>query len=181
MVKRCLVLGSANCVRDDIERALDMAEFDCVVACKGAGLIWGGKLDAWVSLHPERLPADIVARRRLGFPDADRTYGHKPMPGVSHSLWYKWEKQKRSGSSGLFACRVAQVEFGCDRLVLCGIPLQKEAGRIDGKERWNGAQSFKQGFIEALPYIQNTARSMSGWTRTHLGYPTRDWLEYNVG
>jgi hypothetical protein len=90
---------------------------------------------------------------------------------------YKWPDQKRSGSSGLFACRVA-LSLGFDRLVLCGIPLDRDAGRIDGKQVWNGASSFKQGFLEAMPHLKDTARSMSGWTATHLGTPTPEWLEY---
>lgn len=176
MVKRCLILGSANCLRNDLALALSMAEYEGVVACKGAGLDWSGDLTAWVSLHPDRLPGDIKRRREKGWPDAERTYGHKETPGVSHWLAYKWPKQKRSGSSGLFALRVAIEEFGFDRCVLCGIPLVKTQGRIDGKTTWNGANSFKQGFIEAMPYIKSKARSCSGWTRLHLGAPTPEWL-----
>ena len=38
MVKRCLILGSANRLAADIKAALDLSEFDGVVASKGAGL-----------------------------------------------------------------------------------------------------------------------------------------------
>ena len=181
MVKRCLILGSANCLRADLRGALSMAEFEGVVACKGAGLEWRGRLDAWVSLHPKTLPRDIERRRRRGLPDADRTYGHERTPGVSHSLQYKFPGQVNSGSSGLFALRVAMNEFDFDQFVLCGIPLVKEYGRIDGKEHWSGANSFRLGWNEVLPQIKNSVRSMSGWTKTILGPPTPEWLGVDVG
>lgn len=176
MAKRCLILGSANCLWKDIEAARSMAEFDGVVAAKGAGIHYPGHLDAWVSLHPERFVKDIATRAALGYPAANRTYGYKAGDGYSHWTMYKFEGQKRSGSSGLFACKVA-VDLGFERLVLCGIPLEKEQGRIDDmKDRWNGASSFRQGFIEAMPHLKDTARSMSGWTKLQLGAPTPDWL-----
>lgn len=178
MAKRCLILGSANCVWDDLDAALELSDFEGVVACKDAGIHYKGQLDAWVSLHPERFVKDIATRAALRYPAADRTYGYKPSENGtwSHATNYKFDGQKRSGSSGLFACKVALIDLGFERLVLCGIPLDKEAGRIDGKDRWNGASSFKQGFLEAMPHIKGTVRSMSGWTKTQLGAPTSDWL-----
>lgn len=176
MVKRCLVLGSANTLRSDLRAALELSEFEGVVACKGAGLEWRGNLDAWVSLHPDRLPRDIAWRRELGYPDAARTYGHIAAPGASHHTEYKFPKQKTSGSSGLFGIKVALIDLGFDRVVLCGIPLMREEGRIDGKVRWSGAEAFKKGWHEALPHLENRVRSMSGWTKQLLGSPTPEWL-----
>lgn len=175
MVKKCLILGSANCLRHDLRRALSLAEFEGVVVCKGAGLAWSGRVDAWVSLHPDRIASDIARRRKYDWPDADRVYGHKEASGVTHVLPYKFDEQKTSGSSGLFALRVA-MELGFDKFVLCGIPLLKEAGRLDGMERWRGAIAFRRGWEQVLPRIKDTTRSMSGWTKQLLGEPTAEWL-----
>ena len=180
MAKRCLVLGSANCLRDDLRRALAMGEFEGVVAAKHAGVEWTGELDAWVSLHPDRFQSLIAERAKKGSPPAQRHYGHQAYPGVCEAMDYKFKDQRRSGSSGLFACKVA-IDLGFDRLVLCGIPLEKEFGRIDGKSHWNGATSFRQGFLEARPSLMGRARSMSGWTQLILGAPTSEWLNNSVG
>lgn len=177
MVKKALILGSARCLRADIRAALELGEFDGVVACKGAGLEWNGRLDAWVSLHPERMPKDIRQRARLGYPAAARTYGHRRVDGVSHHTQYKFDCQKHTGSSGLFALKVAIVDLGFDRCVLCGIPLDKEAGRIDGRDHWSGSRSFQLGWQQALPLIKDKARSWSGFTGQLLGKPTIEWLE----
>jgi hypothetical protein len=156
-----------------------MSEFEGVVAVKGAGLEWRGRLDAWVSLHPERLHRDIARRQALGMPGADRTYGHKPAPGVSHVLNYRWPDQKSSGSSGLFGVRVALDDLMFDKVVLCGMPLVKEFGRIDQPkdQRWRGTIAFRKGWEQALHHIRHRVRSMSGWTKDLLGEPTPDWLE----
>lgn len=175
MVKRCLILGSANCLRDDIDRALDLGDFDGVVAAKHAGIEWSSELDAWVSLHPDRFGSLIAERAKRGYPPSKRLFGHIPMENVCEGMPYKFNGQKRSGSSGLFACKVA-IELGFDRLVLCGIPLEKSEGRIDGKSHWNGAGSFRQGFLEAVPALAGRARSMSGWTAIMLGAPTSEWF-----
>lgn len=178
MVKRALVMGSARCLRADLEGALSLAEFECVIACKGAGLEWQGRLDAWVTLHPDRFARELAQRRGRGWALPDRTYAHADAPGVSHTLTYRWPDQKTSGSSGLFALRIAIEEYGCDRIVLCGIPLDKEYGRLDLPGAWRGATAFKQGWEQALHRIKDKTRSMSGWTKQLLGEPTAQWLHH---
>lgn len=164
---------------DDINAALDIGEFDGVVAAKLAGVLWPGRLDAWVSLHPERFAGDIEKRRRLGHPPALRLFAHETaseQAGVSRTS-YRWPGQKRSASSGMFAAKVALEDLGFDRAVLCGVPLDKEAGRLDKLVFWPGASSFRQGFNEALPRINHRLCSMSGWTMLRLGRPTASWLK----
>jgi len=175
MAKRCLILGSANCLRDDIRRALEMSEFEGVVAAKQAGVEWTGELDAWVSLHPDRFQALIDERSERGSPPSPRHYGHKAFGDVCEAYDWKFTGQEKSGSSGLFACKVA-IDLGFDRLVLCGIPMSSDGGRIDGKSHWTGANGFKPGFLQAVPALKGRARSMSGWTQTILGTPTSEWL-----
>jgi hypothetical protein len=177
MVKRALVLGSALSVWDEVEAVLEMAEFHGVVAAKGAGLHWKGKLDSWVSLHPDRFAKDVSLRLKFGYPAAHEIVGHEGcgVKGLTATRPYKFAGQKHSGSSGLFALKRA-IELGFDRIVLCGIPLLREAGKLDSGRSWAGATSFYQGFEEAMPHIRHVARSMSGRTKTLLGYPTAEWL-----
>lgn len=180
MARRCLVLGSAKCLWDDVNAALDISEFDGVVAAKHAGVVWPGKLDAWVSLHPERFGQIIAQRKAAGFPPAPRLFGHEratPRQGLELTQ-YRFEGQKTSGSSGLFAAKVALEDLGYDRAVLCGIPLTKSDGRLDNVALWHGAVAiFQAGFNEALPRINHRLCSMSGWTMHLLGRPTAKWLD----
>lgn len=180
MVKRGLVLGSANCLQKDIDAVLKMANFEVVVAAKGAGLVWPFELNGWVSLHPDRMQKDRDERDRNGYPVADVHFGHQRKENCEGiDVWYdyKFEGQLRSGSSGLFAVKVALEYFHCDQVVMCGIPLLRDEGRIDGKETWNGASSFHKGFEEAMPAFKDRVRSMGGWTALRVGLPTTTWLK----
>jgi hypothetical protein len=179
-VRKCLVLGSALNWMQDVEAALDISEFDGVVAAKRAGVYWPGKLDAWVSLHPERIEKDKKDRAALGFPSASRIFVHDAnslqKKHVTDIVEYKFPLQRVSGSSGLFAVKVAQL-LGFERLVLCGIPLDKSFGKLDAGSKWVAADAFRQGFEQALPTIAQFTRSMSGYTERRLGRPTPQWLE----
>lgn len=179
-MRKCLVLGSALNWMQDVEAALDISEFDGVVAAKRAGVYWPGTLDAWVSLHPERVIADKLERAALGHPAASRIFVHDAnsivRKHVTDVAEYKFPLQRVSGSSGLFAVKVAQL-LGFERLVLCGIPLDKTFGKLDAGPKWVAADAFRQGFEQALPTIAPFTRSMSGYTEKRLGRPTLSWLE----
>lgn len=179
MVKRALVLGSANCLEQDIQAATNLAPFEIIVAAKGAGVVWRGELDGWVSLHPDRMQKDRDARAANGYPEAGVHFGHQYKEGCTGiDVWYdyKFEGQIRSGSSGLYAVKVALDYFNADKVVMCGIPLLKDEGRIDGMKTWNGASSFHQGFEQAIPAFKDRVRSMGGWTALRVGLPTATWL-----
>lgn len=174
----CLILGSAQCLWRDVDAACEIGEFQGVVAAKRAGVLWPHEMDAWVTLHPDRLGASVAERAALGLPPVPRLFAHETapeIPGIERTT-YRFEGQKRSGSSGLFAAKVALEDLGYDRAVLCGIPLTSEEKRLDYQHLWPGASNFRQGFIEALPRINHRLRSMSGWTMQLLGQPTADWL-----
>lgn len=178
MVKRCLVLGSANSVWSDIERATNICEFHGVVACKEIGVHWKGELDGWVSLHPERMQKDIDLREKNGYPRCKVHFGHQHKPEITGiDVWYpyKFDGQIQSASSGIFALKVALEYFNFDQAVLCGMPLQRDQGRIDGKENWNGGSVFHKGFEQAMPAFRNRVRSMGGWTALRVGLLTSDW------
>lgn len=184
MAGRGLIIGSALCMWDDVEAALDLCEFDAVIAAKRAGVVWPGNLDAWVTLHPERLDQDIKARRQRGFPRAKCVYSHKSTAGqqyTTHQIEYKLPKQRTSGSSGLFAVKVALEEFRLTRLVLCGIPMDKTFGRIDDKNKiWAGADAFRPAFMDVFDDLRPFVRSMSGWTAMKFGKPTTEWIMEGV-
>ncbi len=181
MVKRCLVLGSALCMQYDLDRALQMADFHGVVAAKGAGLFYPGRLDGWVSLHPDRMLAARTIRASKGYPEAEVHFGYplrSACEGIDVWYEYKFEGQKRSGSSGLFAVRVALDYFHFDQVVMCGVPMLKDQGRLDdNRPTWQGENAFKQGFEEAMPAFKDRVRSMGGWTAMKVGLPTLDWLQ----
>lgn len=165
-----LVLGGANCVYADVEAALNLGEFRAVVAANHIGIHWPGRLDAWASIHEDKLKRPwIERRRRRGHPEPVLLVGPS-------DLTYRWPGQTKPGSSGLFALKVALDVLGCDRAVLCGIPLEPEAEHFNIAGAWTPAEGYRAGWVQALPHIRDRARSMSGWTERTLGRATPAWI-----
>jgi hypothetical protein len=177
----CLVLGGASGVWDDIEAALQLGEYRSVVTCNDVTSYWPGKIDACTSLHSSSWPAWLSRRAAGGLPPPERIIGHLEAMeegrfGVTDWLEYRFEGQDRSGSSGLFALKVALIDLGYDKAVLCGVPMTVAGAHFFNASDWDGALPHRKGWNQALPQIAARARSMSGWTRELLGPPTKDWL-----
>lgn len=183
MTKRVLVIGGADCVWDDMADAENLADFDALIAVNDAGIEYFGVVDIWATLHPEKLPGWLKRRDELGFSVPRLVYAHEgnttetrpSKPRIDKITDYRFPGMSASGSSGLFAVKVA-MEEGFDRIVLCGVPMQAERAHFFDKGPWKDVKSFSDAWLIALPHIRNTTRSMSGWTKELLGAPTPSWL-----
>lgn len=177
-----LVLGGAGCLWDDVRAALAIGRFDGVVACNDAGAVWPGRLDGWATLHPANMPRWAEQRAKAGFPRAGRVLTHhQARPGripacFDDTTEYRFPGQTVTGSSGLFAAKVALVDLGFDRAVLCGVPMQAAPGHFFDAKPWDGVASHRQGWLQAMPAIKDRIRSMSGWTAETLGFADKEWL-----
>jgi len=182
-VKSCLVLGGARCVWDDLERAKQIGSYDAVVAVNDMLAHYSGEVEIFATLHIEKAAQWIVERGDKGFPPAKIIAGHKghiweALPNrmqPDYRTDYRWPGMSASGSSGLFAVKVA-LEHGFDKVVLCGVPMQAEQAHFFDAKPWDEVKSFTDAWTVALPYIKDFTRSMSGYTRELLGEPTPEWL-----
>lgn len=181
---RALVLGSAECVWRDADAALELFRPDAIYACNDIGARWPGPLDVWCTLHPEHFARWLAQRARRGHAPAAQIVSHLELTKEKHRFnvdrlapyrWPESEGQSASGSSGLFAAKLAQDD-GHDRIVLAGIPMTREAGNIARAGAWHEREHFVRGWELALPRIRARVRSMSGWTQQLLGSPTPEWL-----
>lgn len=178
-----LVLGGADCIWADVEAALLLGEFDAVVTCNDITARWPGPIAAAASLHAEKWQLWLAQRDRRGYARPERLFGHaeftrsvlKTDAAVEFTARH-FDGQRDSGSSGLFAAKVALEDLGHDRAVLCGVPMTAEARHFFDNKPWNGAVAHIPGWRQARPSIAGRLRSMSGWTQTFLGEPTADWI-----
>lgn len=167
--RRALVLGGARTVWDDADRALDMAEFDAVLAVNDIGAHWSGKIHHWCTLHCEKLPAWEADRRARGHPGGYVRWGHKADQRVDRHT-SDWR-----GSSGLFAAKVA-LELGYERIVLAGVPMAAgEAHFFDGGA-WTPAGRYLSAWNQHRADLAGRVRSMGGWSAELLGVPDDGWL-----
>lgn len=182
-MKTALVLGGANCVWEDAIAALDMIAPDTVVAVNEVSARWAGPVDYQVSLHPERLLVWQDERRKWGYSEpafvvtTEKTANFEAgqrYPRVDFAMDYRWPGMTASGSSGLYAVKVALT--AADRVILAGVPMTPEAAHFFHPARWNERDSFTDAWHRAMPFIKDRVRSMSGWTADLLGQPSQEWL-----
>lgn len=176
-----LVIGSAACVWDDIDAALDLATYDYTIAVKDAGIHYPGHIDLWCSLHPERFrKTDCHKRAQKGYPPARKLCGHKGGgggPEVHYRTEHRFDGQKHAGSSGLFAVKCGIELLPPEtRFVLAGVPMSIDMGHFYKAHNWADGRNYLNGWREAMPHIKDRVRSLSGWTQELLGEPTPDWL-----
>lgn len=174
-MKTALVLGGGDTLQTDV--SMFRGKFDAVVACNDAGAWWPHDLDAWVTLHPRYMttgPKWAEKRHEAGYPPAKATYAHesavKPVSDRTIKTYYGFFKDQYSGSSGMFATKVALVDMGFDRAVLCGIPLTNTP-HFFGGEAWKSGENYRKYWLQIPDEFKAKIRSMSGWTRQTFGAP----------
>lgn len=170
-----LVLGGGRDVWAEAGAALEMAQPDLTVAVNDIGVRWPGRLDLWATLHPEKLAAWRSARALRGLDPAREHIAHELQAGVDREQTYLWPGMNASGSSGLYAVKLA-LEAGAQRVVLAGVPMTAEGAHFFDAAPWGERGAFTEAWDIALPRLRETARSMSGWTKELLGAPTPEWL-----
>lgn len=170
------VLGGAAGGLNELAQLRAMATVDAVFAINDAACDYDGYLAAFVTLHPEFLldgKAWLTKRRAAGRSEPREVIAHEMKPGVTRVVDYLWPGMNASGSSGLFAAKVALEQF--DRVVLCGVPMQAERAHYFDAAPWHDVNGFTDAWRIALPHLANV-RSMSGWTAELLGRPDSSFL-----
>lgn len=168
-MRTCLILGGGRDVYSDHKAALALGDFAGAVIVNLVGRAWPQPLDAWVSLHGDKLKRPWRAGREMrGLPPHRRLLS---MDDCDH----RFPGQDLPGSSGLFAVKVALDELSFDRAVLCGVPLTLTP-HFDDFEPWRYAENYHAGWRQALPHIADRVRSVGGWTETLLGRPDAAWI-----
>lgn len=174
-MRNCLVLGGGASVWKDVEAAKALGSFEGVVGCNDAGVDWPGALDAYCTLHPNKMQAWRTKREAKGHPPAKVYIAHQEDKGVDRIEHYRWPEMKTSGSSGLYAVKIA-MELGFERIVLCGVPLTNENHYFDSKA-WKQANTFKEAWLAVKETrLLGRVKSFSGWTAEQLGTPDARWL-----
>lgn len=169
------VLGGASGGFDELVAVSHMAPIAALFAVNDAGAEYTGRVDYFVTLHPEKLPLWIERRRQLGLSGFGAVVAHKEAPGVTDVAEYRWPGMIASGSSGLFAAKIA-LERTSLPVVLCGVPMDPVRTHYTESTFRNDHAAFMDAWRVALPHLRERVRSMSGWTSDLLGKPTPEWL-----
>lgn len=176
-MKSGLILGGASSVWTDSAKALDLFRPDLTIAVNDMIGSWPGHLDIAATLHPEKLHIWLNERRRNGFNEPE-TWAHKASgPNGKVEARVDRTTDDWAGSSGLFAVKIARVEYGCDVVIGAGIPMNPDAAHFFDAKPWNDCNAFHKGWLKHKAEIAPYFRSMSGWTAEQFGRPDASWLQ----
>lgn len=183
---KALVLGGGEGVWREVEateQMLGLDWWDIAVACNDVACHWPRPLDAWCTLHPEKMAGWKKARETNGHPPASEHIARhgKKTPAIDRTIRHPYG----NGSSGLLAVAVAQ-DLGATHIILCGVPMKKspyfaESDVHPEGKVFAGADAHWKKWRQHGSELDGVVKSMSGRTRELLGAPTREWLEDSDG
>lgn len=192
MVGTVIVVGSAGCVFDDLERVPQRDPPWLWVAAVNGGCI-AAQSDFIMSQHPDQLGhwRKMAWRERFCWPETHSVRPdtakatHADFPWVDH--W--WPEAFTQATSAWAAVRICKL-MGFDEIILAGCPLDPGAGYFKGEKRAQmpgadtgsrfGGHRVGQGFVASMREALRrhvadgegeNVYSMSGYTRELLGEP----------
>lgn len=174
--KVAFVLGGANTLFADLEAAFQLGlRPDTTIMTNDTARDWKTDVDHWVTLHTEKMVGWMAIREEQGLPEAKHywTSNTKTVPR-EHKAMYNYVTSW-DGSSGLLGVTVA-LELGYSKIILCGIPLDKEAAHYFDDAPWPDAPRYRSAWTKRLSEMQGRVKSMGGYTARLLGQPDEDWL-----
>lgn len=121
----------------------------------------------FATYHFLDIPTYKMRREAYGGNLDFKVIGHKIHPEIDIVEEYK----EPSGSSSLLGV-LAAIKLGYKKIILCGCPLMGS-----NKSGTTPYSYFQKGWVVKLSEIKPYTKSMSGWTREILGYPTKEWIE----
>lgn len=141
-----------------------------IVAANEAGIHYPGDLAAWATLHAEHLDRWAAERGK----PAGRIFSPAK---ICDCVPVEIVPERWNGSSGLYALQIAFSELGATAAILCGVPMDAQAGHFITPGPWAPTATYRQGFAQALAAHGGRVRSMGGWTAEAFGAPTPAWLD----
>lgn len=168
MTNYLLIAGSALCMEED-RRTAETVFGECDIMAVGMDAIpklrdCAGRIKYVVTNHAEDIPEIISRVNAINVSDY-RIVSPLPGPGIDIVEPYR----PPSGSSAITGA-LAALRMGYERIILCGCPLAGNA------PEGNPYEAFRPGWESKKDELAGKVKSMSGWTRELLGYPTKEWL-----
>ena len=161
-----IIMGSAPCLEDDLSK-IPQGTWGYMAIGLDAVDRYSGRIEYMATYHPADITEARFKRARARGNTTYKVISHEQKDGVDIVHPYK----APSGSSALLGV-LAGIKLGYQKIILCGCPLEDE--KKDGKNK--NYQQFRKGWQAHLDEYIGKVRSMSGWTREFLGYPTDEWL-----
>lgn len=188
-----LIMGSASCVWEDIEKFEQLNIKHDRMAVNYTGMFcWD--MEHWVSEHPEifrwlpMLKLKMCNNLVRVYKESDEGTYKCTYPGMAHTnrpdteenivKTTVWHGLDIGGTSSMFGVRVG-IALGYDKIILAGVPLDG-AGYFFLPPTKNisnhGDRATQITWERQKEFLSERVRAMSGFTKNLLGEPTKEWL-----
>ena len=159
-----LIIGSAQCVWDDLER-YDHLHIGDRIAVNGAIRYYRKPIQHAASLHPDLMWLWCSWRDDDGF----LIHSTHRAAGFPETIW---PIHRDGGTSGLFAVLLALM-MGYEEIVLAGVPCDSSPHIYDNEpNRLTGEESTKQEWHRSMDAVfKGRVKSLSGRSAEWLGSP----------
>jgi len=191
-MKTVLIVGSAPCVREDLESAMRLRPWAEVIAVKfSVAIVYSRIAVTHHAEHASRMKA--IHRERWGDEVEIHMPKRKVMEQFKQFVDRAWPELSGTGGTSAWGAAKLGKLLGYDEVIMCGCPLEVAkhgdhyhdpeifaAANRSGASRTRGepfandnAIRGYQRFIESDIVLGNAVgiKSMSGWTRRRLGAP----------
>jgi hypothetical protein len=178
-----IVIGGAQNVwreLEDAQRLCREAEVSCEYFVTNDMISRFSKQCIALTLHVDKLPAWLADRSANGFIPPLTVWICEKETKKPAALFATHTTTDWGGSVGLFATKVAIQEYYMDKVILCGVPMKRDAGHFVRGRPWDDVLTFERRWEKYIPWLKNFVRSMSGRTQEWLGEPTKEWLLSDV-
>jgi hypothetical protein len=175
--KIAFVLGGAECVWKDLEKARKLCTPDLTIVVNDIGIEYPHPIDFWVSYHSNMLTRWAAKRDGLGLP-RPREFWTGSVLNSGSPRGTRTHKNT-GGSSGMLATCVA-IDGNATHTILIGIPMDVNMKHFNDKNygrAWKDGKNYLHHWTLKAPEFDGKVKSMSGWTAELLGRPTKEWLE----
>jgi hypothetical protein len=173
-----IVFGIAPCLEEDLKNLSEITNienWDFLAVGLDAATRLTNRIQHVATYHPKELVQFRERRKQARLNLNYLTHSHTVLKNqeIDH-VWPLVARSPFSGSSAFLGCQ-AGVGLGYEKIVLCGCPLQGK--KLDSKSEII-YDKFQKGWEKfAKEMFGDSVRSMSGWTRDFLGFPTKEWLD----
>lgn len=182
-----LISGDGWSAPDDIERFNELLEsYDIMAIGRSIELHNGHPVDHWANVDSDssvHWARTLPLTARNGEQPIRHTLGPCKEFDVDWDIVgdipWQIDEVMWHGSTAFFAV-LAGLELGYKKLVLAGVPMDSKGHWYFDQKEYPGPpwtyQSYQAWFEFAETKEAKQVRSMSGYTKTLLGKPTRQWL-----
>jgi len=174
MKEKIVILGIAPCLEEDLSnlcKLQDLKEVDFMAVGLDCSDRVVSDIQHMATYHVEELEQFRARRQRIGANLDYQTHSHK---APADRVWPLVARSPLSGSSAFLGCQAA-VGMCYQKIILCGCPMQ---GQNLIKKRATGYDKFQKGWVKFAPQMfGDKVKSLSGFTRDLMGFPTKEWLD----